>query len=465
MSNYLRNTTFFILLYLTFGWADSVSQAFINVSKKANPSVVSIVGTQSSQGSSGFQDNYNNDPFYEYFPEFYDFLDEFEMPQSFGTSLGSGVIIDKYGGYILTNNHVIKDASEISVILFDKREFTAKVIGADELSDLALLQIDSDNLNEIKMGDSDKLNVGQWVVAIGSPFQQSLSNTVTAGIISAVGRNDIISNKNIENFIQHDAAINPGNSGGALLNLDGELIGINTAIATGNSWSPQNAGIGFAIPINQAKRVVEDLLTIGTVERGFLGVNIMDIDSKMIESLGLSRAEGALIADVVPNSPADKAGIKEGDVILEVDNKKVDNASKLKLLISSNRPGDKTKLLVLSSKKKKTIYATLGEYPGTDQNVQSNKSDSQTQEDFDLIGVVVSDSYDWEGVKINDINKKSNAYRSGLRKGDIILTIENKRIKNKKQYLEIIQNLQKGDIIMMQTSRKGQKTFIAFNIN
>ena len=339
------------------------------------------------------------------------------------------------------------------------------MIGADELSDLALLQIDSDNLNEIKMGDSDKLNVGQWVVAIGSPFQQSLSNTVTAGIISAVGRNDIISNKNIENFIQHDAAINPGNSGGALLNLDGELIGINTAIATGNSWSPQNAGIGFAIPINQAKRVVEDLLTIGTVERGFLGVNIMDIDSKMIESLGLSRAEGALIADVVPNSPADKAGIKEGDVILEVDNKKVDNASKLKLLISSNRPGDKTKLLVLSSKKKKTIYATLGEYPGTDQNVQSNKSDSQTQEDFDLIGVVVSENDDWEGVKINDINKKSNAYRSGLRKGDIILTIENKRIKNKKQYLEIIQNLQKGDIIMMQTSRKGQKTFIAFNIN
>ena len=225
LNNFIKNIIF-ITLSTTFILAHSVSDAFIKVSEKANPAVVSIVGKKD------MQNNFSNDPFYQYFPEFYDF---FDMPEGFGTSLGSGVIIDKNNGYILTNNHVVDDTDEISVILFDKREFNAELIGSDELSDLALLQIDSDDLMEIELGDSDKLSVGQWVVAIGSPFQQSLSNTVTAGIVSAVGRNDIISNKNIENFIQHDAAINPGNSGGALLSLDGKLIGINTAIATGNS--------------------------------------------------------------------------------------------------------------------------------------------------------------------------------------------------------------------------------------
>ena len=455
MLNYLNKMILLVTILLTLTFGHSVSDAFINVSKKANPAVVSILGTQDSQN------NLKTDPFYEYFPEFYDF---FDMPEGFGSSLGSGVIIDKHNGYILTNNHVIKDADEISVILFDKREFEAELVASDELSDLALLKIETDNLTEIKMGDSDRLEVGQWIVAIGSPFQQSLSNTVTAGIVSAIGRNDIISNKNIENFIQHDAAINPGNSGGALLNLEGNLVGINTAIATGNSWSPQNAGIGFAIPINQAKRVVEDLLTIGIVDRGFLGVNIMDIESKMIEFLGMKNAEGALIADVVKKSPADKAGLKEGDVILEVDNKKVDNASKLKLLISSNRPGDKTKLLVLSDKKRSTKYVTLGKYPENKESAESNNSSYNSQEDFDLIGVIISDT-NTKGIEIKNINKKSNAYRAGLRKGDIILVIESQRVDSKEQYLAVIDNLQGGDIIMMQTSRKGRKTFIAFNIN
>ena len=456
MSNLLKKLIYLNTFLLTFTLAHSVSDAFINVSKNANPAVVSIVGTQETKN------NFRNDPFYEYFPEFQEF---FDMPNGYGTSLGSGVIIDKYNGYILTNNHVIKDADEISVKLFDKRELNAELIGSDELSDLALLKIEADNLTEVKLGNSDELEVGQWVVAIGSPFQQSLSNTVTAGIVSAVGRNDIISTKNIENFIQHDAAINPGNSGGALLNLKGELVGINTAIATGgNSWSPQNAGIGFAIPMNQAKRVIEDLMTIGSVERGFLGVNIMNVDSKMIESLGLKNAAGALIANVVEDSPADKAGLKEGDVILEVDNKKVDNASKLRLLISSNRPGDKTKLLIFSDKKRQTKYVTLGSFPGQEANLSSNKSSNDSKEDFDLIGVIVSNT-ESRGVEVKNINKKSNAYRAGLRKGDLILSIESKPINDKSQYSSILNNFEKGDIIMMQTSRKGRKTFIAFNIN
>ncbi len=447
LNNFIKNIIF-ITLSTTFILAHSVSDAFIKVSEKANPAVVSIVGKKD------MQNNFSNDPFYQYFPEFYDF---FDMPEGFGTSLGSGVIIDKNNGYILTNNHVVDDTDEISVILFDKREFNAELIGSDELSDLALLQIDSDDLMEIELGDSDKLSVGQWVVAIGSPFQQSLSNTVTAGIISAVGRNDIISNKNIENFIQHDAAINPGNSGGALLSLDGKLIGINTAIATGNSWSPQNAGIGFAIPVNQAKRVIEDLLTIGTVERGFLGVSIQDLDAKMAESLGMKNAGGTIIVEVVEDSPAYEAGLKEGDVILEVDGKRVDNSSKLKLLISSNRPGDETKLLILSNKKKKTVYVTLDKYP--EDNISQ-----KPEKDFDLLGVIVSDG-NGKGVEIKKIDKKSNAYRSGLRTGDLILSIDNQKINTKSDYKKLVNDLKQGDIVMMQTSRNGRKTFIAFNIN
>ena len=442
----------FFVLNINLMIGNYLSDAFIKVSKSANPAVVSIVGKQEAKN------NLQNDPFFRYFPEFSEF---FDIPEGFGTSLGSGVIIDNYNGYILTNNHVIKEADEISVILFDEREFTAEVVGTDKLSDLALLKIESNNLEDIKMGDSDKLEVGEWVVAIGSPFQKSLSNTVTAGIISAIGRSDIISNKNIENFIQHDAAINPGNSGGALLNLDGELIGINTAIATGgNSWSPQNAGIGFAIPINQAKRVIEDIIEHGKVSRGFLGVSIMDIDQTMSEALGMKNSEGALIVQVVDDSPADKAGLKEQDVILKVNDKKVTNASKLKLLISSNYPGDRTKLLILSNKKDKTVFVELENYPDSEEvTEQINEED----EEFDLIGLIVTNSE--SGVKIKKIDKKSNSYRSGLNVGDIILTIDNQKVTNKNVYKELIYEYEKGDIIMMKKSRNGRPTFIAFNIN
>ena len=452
MSNIINKKIILFILTSTFIFSNSLSDAFIKVSKSSNPAVVSIVGKQEADNS--FQD----DPFFRYFPEFSDF---FDMPENFGTSLGSGVIIDKYNGYILTNNHVISKADEISVILFDEREFIAELVGSDKLSDLALLKIESDDLDEVRMGNSDKLQVGEWVVAIGSPFQKALSNTVTAGIISAVGRSAIIDRQNIENFIQHDAAINPGNSGGALLNLDGELIGVNTAIATGNSWSPQNAGIGFAIPINQAKRVIDDIIAHGEVSRGFLGVSIQDIQSTMSEALGMKDTSGALIVQVVENSPAEKAGLKEQDVILKVDGKKVDNTSKLKLLISSNYPGDKTKLLILSNKKEKTVFVTLDSYP--DAEGISEKETYSDDDSFDLIGLIVKDSNN--NVEIKNIDKKSNAYRSGLRIGDLILSIENKKIADKDDYKDAISQYKKGDIIMMKKSRNDRPTFIAFNIN
>ncbi len=429
--------------------ANSLSDAFIDAAKIANPAVVSIIGKQDMEST------LNRDPFYRHFRDF------FEVPEDFGTSLGSGVIIDADSGYILTNNHVIKQADEITVILFDKREFTAELIGTDKLSDLALLKIDGDNLSDVTLGNSDKLNVGEWVVAIGSPFQQALSNTVTAGIVSAIGRSDIMSNRNIENFIQHDAAINPGNSGGALLNLDGELIGINTAIATGNSWSPQNAGIGFAIPINQAQRVIEDLVQFGSVSRGFLGVNIADIDEIMAKALGMNDLKGALVIQVVDESPAFNAGVKEQDVIIKVDNKDVPNAAKLKLLISSKHPDDNTRLTILRNKVRKVINVKLGTYPG-EENLANKSSDSET--DFDILGLIVINND--TAVKIKKIDEDSNAFKRGLRVGDIISKIDNNIISNKNDYIEILDNYKTGDVVMIKKIRSdGFPQFIAFEIN
>ena len=427
---------------------NSLSDAFIKVAEIANPAVVSIVGTQDVEKS------FNNDPFYRHFQDF------FELPENYGTSLGSGVIIDSAKGYILTNNHVVKEADEIIVTLYDKREFTAEIIGTDQLSDLALLQINGKNLSDIKLGDSDMLKVGEWVVAIGNPFQQSLSNTVTAGIVSAKGRSDIISNRNIENFIQHDAAINPGNSGGALVNLDGQLIGINTAIATGNSWNPQNAGIGFAIPINQAERVIEDLLEFGTVSRGFLGVSMSSIDDVMARALGMKDVKGALVVSVVNDSAADIAGLKEQDVILKVDGKIVEDPSKLRLLISSKHPGDKANLLILRSEKQKSVTVTLTARPGEEDFSKQPKKAS----DFDILGLIVTEIA--SGIQIKKIKSDSNAYKRGLRKGDVINKINIDSIATIDDYNNIIKDIESGDVVMVRKLLKdGNSQYIAFEVN
>ena len=304
------------------------------------------------------------------------------------------------------------------------------------------------------------LKVGEWVVAIGNPFQQALSNTVTAGIVSAKGRSDIISNRNIEDFIQHDAAINPGNSGGALVNLDGELIGINTAIATGNSWNPQNAGIGFAIPINQANRVIEDLLEFGTVSRGFLGVSMSPIDDVMARALGMKDIKGALVISVVDDSAADIAGIKEQDVILKVDGKISEDPSKLKLLISSKHPGDKTNLLILREGKQKSITVTLTARPGEEDLSKSSKKSN----DFDILGLMVTDIA--SGIQIKKIKKDSNAYKRGLRKGDVINKINTESITTVDEYNNIVKDIKNGDVVMVRKLLKdGRSQYIAFEVN
>ena len=246
-----------ITVLLAFPSKKDFSKAFIQVASNGNPAVVSIVSEKVIEQ--------------RYHQFFSPFGDQFPQGESRGHSLGSGVIIDSDKGYIITNSHVIEDAEEIKVIRFDKREMKAIIVATDPPSDLAVIKVDPGGLSTVDLGNSDKLSVGEWVVAIGSPFGLHLNHTVTAGIVSAVGRSSVISRNNFEDFIQHDAAINPGNSGGALFNLDGELVGINTAIAT-DGYSRANAGVGFAIPINMVKRVMEDLISDGKVTRGWLEI-------------------------------------------------------------------------------------------------------------------------------------------------------------------------------------------------
>ncbi|MEE3301699.1 MAG: trypsin-like peptidase domain-containing protein, partial [Candidatus Neomarinimicrobiota bacterium] len=270
-----------------------------------------------------------------------------DIPDSYqGRSLGSGVIVDADNGYVITNHHVVfdngKPVDEIIIELMDKRMFDAEIVGLDEGTDLAILQIEADNLKSVKMGDSDKVRVGEWVLAIGSPFSANLSHTVTAGIVSAVGRDNVMmpGGDKYQDFIQTDAAINPGNSGGALLNMAGELIGINAAIISG---SRSSAGVGFAIPSNIVKKVKDDLVVKGYVVRSFLGIYMQDINEDIYEAMELESMRGTIIGEVVPGSPADKAGLEESDIIVGFEDQKINNGSELKNLVSNSIPGSKIK--------------------------------------------------------------------------------------------------------------------------
>ena len=261
--------------------------------------------------------------------------------------LGSGVIIDKINGYIVTNNHVVERAESIKIVLFDDREYEAEIIGKHEQTDLAVLKIDAENLKQVNMGNSDNLSPGEWVIAIGSPFGINLNHTVTAGIISATGRSDVMSARNFfEDFIQHDAAINPGNSGGGLFNLDGELIGINNAIAT-DGWSRTNAGVGFAIPINQTKRIIEDLITMGDVKGAWLGISFQEISENLSLKLNLNDTKGVMITQVLKNSPAETASLERQDVIIEIDGKKINGTSDLRNIIFHKYPGTEVNLTII----------------------------------------------------------------------------------------------------------------------
>jgi len=320
----------------------------------------------------------------------------------------------------------------------------------------------------VDLGDSDKLSVGEWVVAIGSPFGLNLNHTVTAGIVSAVGRSSVMSRNNFEDFIQHDAAINPGNSGGGLFNLDGELIGINTAIAT-DGFSRANAGVGFAIPINMVKRVMEDLISDGKVTRGWLGVSIQDVNEGMAKALKLEDRNGAIISQVMKDSPAEDAGVKEQDVIIEVNGKIVNDSSNLKNLISSGRPNDKTKLTIIRDGREKNLTVTLGLRPGEKELTETYKYGEKR---FDLLGLKV-ETYESEegafantkeGVRVIEIKPGSPADDGNIQRGDIIIEIGKSNISDKNDYEVELEKYLEGDTIMLRVIRGGSPLYIAFEI-
>lgn len=429
-------------------------QAMAEVVAATKPAVVNISTTRTIK-TPGIPSPFFDDPFFRRF--FGDEFGHFRRPREYKqASLGSGVIVDREG-YILTNNHVIKDADEIKVRLSDKREFTGKVIGTDPKTDLAVIKINSDNLPVIKWGDSDKLRVGETVIAIGNPF--GLSQTVTSGIVSATGRANV-GIADYEDFIQTDAAINPGNSGGALVNVSGELVGINTAIF---STSGGYQGIGFAIPSNMAKVVMENLIKRGKVIRGWLGVVIQPVTPELAKQFGLKEEKGVLVGDVVEEGPAEKAGIQRGDVIIEYDGRKVSEPSSLRNMVANTQPGKEVKIKILREGKEKNLQVTIAELPTEMQKVPGRADNL-------LKGVIVQNITPGmrkelniprriTGVIITDIEEESPAV-GVLSTNDVIIEVNRRKINNVKDYERIISRIKPDQDILLLIFRNGSTFYI-----
>ena len=400
-----------------------------------------------------------------------------DLPDSYeGQSLGSGVIVDSENGYIVTNHHVVfdngKPVDEIIIQLMDKRMFDAQIIGLDEGTDLAILQIQAEDIKSVKVGDSDNVRVGEWVLAIGSPFSANLSHTVTAGIVSAVGRDNVMmrGGDKYQDFIQTDAAINPVNSGGALLNMNGELIGINAAIISG---SRSNSGVGFAIPSNIVTKVKADLISKGYVVRSFLGIYMQDINEEIYEAMDLDSMQGAIIGEIVSGSPAEEAGLEASDIIIGFENKTINNGSELKNLISNTKPGSKVKLNILRSGNKKDIYVVLKER----QEDSLALGDNYRNKDFGLVVSNISkdlidkfdispeksnrsDQSELTGVIITELSPKEIADKAGFKVGDLITRIGQKKVSNIKDFEQEINAYEQGKRILVLVKRGKLSRFL-----
>ena len=437
---------------------EQFSNSFADIAEDVNESVVTITTTNTVQMDKDVQN------FYRYWGR--DIPDEYESK-----SLGSGVIVDEKNAYIVTNHHVIfderaqKPVEEIKVQLLDKRIFEATVIGLDKATDLAVLQIEASNIKAVELGDSEKVRVGEWVLAIGSPFSASLSHTVTAGIVSALGRNDVMNNLNTyQNFIQTDAAINPGNSGGALLNMKGQLIGINAAIVSGGGRA--NAGIGFAIPSIMVKKVMNDLINKGYVVRSFLGIYMQDINEDLYEALNLQTRNGAIVSDIVDDSPASKSGLVEGDVIVSFEVKEISNGSELKNLVSSTDPGSRVKLGIYRDNKKKNIFVTLEEREdivATTKNVNYEFGLLLENPSEDLINkykLNEKNPSNIQGVIVTGVEDNSPAEEAGLQEGDIITRVGRKKIYSTKDFLSEMSKFDDESKVLFLVKRGSSSRFI-----
>ena len=418
------------------------AKAFAAVVKKAGPAVVhvrvekSVTSTGRMGGNGADPHDFFNDPFFERFfgPQFRGRQNPYgQKPRTFKQqAAGSGFIISQ-DGYILTNNHVVEEADKITVRLDDEREFEAEVIGTDPQSDVALIKIDGKKLPTLPLGNSDKLEVGEWVIAIGSPFE--LNRTVTVGVVSAKGRNRMGIN-DYENFIQTDAAINPGNSGGPLLNIYGEAIGINTAIF---SRSGGYMGIGFAIPINMAKNIEQQLQEHGKVTRGWLGVMIQDVDKDLAKSFDLDSTQGVLVSGVTEDSPAAKANLQQGDVIIALDGKPLVNVAELRNSIAMTAPDSKLTLTIIRDGKERKLPVTIGEQPSEFGSV-AKQSGKSPLDDMGLslqdLTPELADQFGYkknQGVLIADVAPNSPARRVGMQAGQLIEEVNKTRVRNLKE--------------------------------
>ncbi len=433
------------------------SKAFADVAEDAKPAVVTIITDKIMKVP-------NNDLYFFFNP----YMDPNSEREYKTNALGSGVIVDSKNGYILTNNHVVEDMDNIKVKLIDKREYNAEIMGTDPKSDLAILKIEAEDLKELKLGNSDKLRVGEWVMAVGSPFSENLSHTVTTGIVSALGRSNIIRGQSYEDFIQTDAAINPGNSGGALLNMQGELVGINTAIATGG-YERSNRGVGFAIPSNMAERIMSDLIDKGYVTRSWLGVYIQPLDADAANALEMESRDGALVTQVVEDSPAEVGGVEEGDVIINFDNRKITDPSNLRNIVSLMPPGTNSKVVVFRNGSKKILDVVL-------QELQDGKPiAARTTSGSSVLGLEVKEinnalkkKYNIEdndgSLIIVSVDPNSEAAGKGLTEGDIIKRVGTQQVNSLKQFKKKEKaSRKKGSLLLLIKKSNGSSLFVTLN--
>ena len=439
------------------------SDQFANIAEKVNPAVVTILTEKKIDISQSNRSSPQEDLFRFYF-------NQPRQREYKSSALGSGVILDANKGYIITNNHVVEDVDEITVRLLDKSEYEATIIGKDPKSDLAVIKIKAKNLSDIALGDSDKLRVGEWVIAVGSPFSANLSHTVTAGIVSAKGRGNILQGDMYEDFIQTDAAINPGNSGGALLNSSGDLIGINTAIYSNGYFDRGNQGVGFAIPSNMVKKVMSDLINYGKVVRSYIGVQIQPIDDTSAKALGLNSSMGALVANVISDGPADKAGIETGDVIVEFDGMSIKSVDHLRNNVSISKPDASYSLTVVRDGRKKSFKVTLEKMPSDDQLAAENQKQSTNE-----LGVEVSElnpsirrEYGVEnqdfGIVVTKVLLESPASEAGIQAGDLITRVGSRRCRSVKQFDSLVKNTKRRGMLMLHIKRDGNAQYVTLDL-
>jgi len=429
--------------------------------------VVNISTTQKQVSASsnphGLPDIPEDSPFYEFFKKYFGEMPEGEQPFRERSSLGSGFIVSKEG-YVITNNHVIQDAAEIVVRLSDRRVFDATLVGKDERSDIALLKIDGENLPALKLGDSSKLKVGEWVLAIGSPF--GLEYSVTKGIVSAMGRP--LPNENYIPFIQTDVPINPGNSGGPLFNMDGEVVGVNSQIY---SRTGGFMGLSFAVPINLVSNVYTQLRDQGHVSRGWLGVFIQDVNRELAESFGMKKPHGAVVTKVLPDGPAEEAGIEIGDIIVRYDGQEVSFSSELPPMVGSTPIGTKAPVEIIRRGKNRTIKIKISKLPEEGQ-IALSSGERQDSSAKTRLNIVVKDispeqreemDLDDHGILVERVMEGA-ARKAGLRDGDIVLIVNNIKVRSIAHFVELIDNLPDNKSIPILIQRRGGPIFLALKL-